>query len=114
MKQHKYRAIRTPCNQGHSHPSKREARRCDELHLLQRSGHISELHVEPPFLFVIDGRQVKFPNGRRAGYKPDFGYLESGQKVVEDVKSSATMTEAAALRLTLFRHLFPEIELRIV
>lgn len=112
----KYRAVRTPCNQGHKHASKREAARCDELHLLQRAGEIINLSVEHQFWFVIDGKQVKHPNGRRVGYKTDFAYtIPKGLRdVAEDVKSSATMTEAARLRLTLFQHLFPEIELRVV
>lgn len=110
----KFYAKRTACNQGHSHASKREANRCAELYLLLRSGQISALAVEPQYWFEIGGAVVKHGNGRRVGYKPDFGYIENGQHVCEDVKSSATMTEAATLRMTLFRHLFPSIELRVV
>jgi hypothetical protein len=65
--------------------------------LLLRSGLIKSLQIEPQFWFQINGQQVKHPNGRRVGYKPDFGYTEKGRQVVEDVKSSATMTEAAVL-----------------
>lgn len=112
----KYRAKKTTCSNGHIHSSKRESLRCDELHLLERSGVICLLRVEPQFFFVIDGKQVKFPNGRRAGYRPDFSYAEIPglNNVVEDVKSGPTMTEAAALRMAIFRSLFPEFELRIV
>lgn len=115
-RQHKYRAKRTPCSHGHSHPSKREAKRCEELHLLERAGAICNLCFEPQYWFTINGEQVKHPNGRRVGYKPDFGYTElpTLQDVAEDIKSSATLTEAAVLRMTLFRALFPEIELRVV
>lgn len=111
---HKYFARRTPCQHGHSHPSTKEARRCNDLHLLLRSGHIAELQVEPFFPFVIGGKEAKHLNGRRIGYKPDFQYREAGKLIVEDVKSPATMTEAATLRMALFRHLYPEIELRTV
>ena len=110
----KFGAKRAPCQQGHSHASKREAARCAELYLLQRSGQISGLVVEPQYWFEINGSVVKHGNGRRAGYKPDFGYIENGKLVVEDVKGGPTNTEAATLRMTLFRHLFPEIELRVV
>ena len=111
---HKYRAKPTTCIHGHKHASKREAVRCVELHLLQQAGEIVGLQVEPQFHFVIGGDQLKFPNGRRAGYKPDFSYIEKGVKVCEDIKSDATMTEAFALRAALFRHLNPSIELRVV
>jgi hypothetical protein len=114
VKPHKYKAVATTCRQGHGHPSKREARRCDELHLLLRAGAIDALVYEPQFYFEINGEQIKHPNGRRVGYKPDFSYIEKGQVVAEDVKSKATMTGDAVLRMTLFRHLFPAIELRVV
>lgn len=110
----KYFAKRTACKQGHSHASKREAGRCAELFLLLRSGQISALVIEPQYWFEINGAVVTHSNGRRVGYKPDFGYIENGRHVVEDVKSTPTMTEAATLRMTLFRHLFPTIELRLV
>jgi hypothetical protein len=110
----KYGAKRTDCNHGHKHASGREAKRCNELHLLLWAKEITNLRVEPQYWFHINGEQVKHPNGRRVGYKPDFAYIEKLQDVCEDVKSSATMTEAAVLRMTLFRALFPEIELRLV
>jgi len=110
----KYNARRTACNQGHSHASAREAKRCGDLYMLLRGGAISSLVIEPQYWFEIGGEVVKHGNGRRVGYKPDFGYLEGGRHVVEDVKSSATQTEAATLRMALFRHLFPAIELRVL
>lgn len=108
----KYGAKRTPCAHGHKHPSKREAKRCDELHLLLRAGEIDALVYEPQYWFEINGAGVTHGNGRRVGYKPDFGYLEKGRVVVEDVKGM--VTEAAQLRMTIFRALFPDIELRVL
>lgn len=114
VRRNKFNAQRTDCQHGHSHPSKREAKRCHDLHLLLRAGAISALVVEPQFWFEINGEVIKHPNGRRVGYKPDFSYIEKGRVVAEDVKSSATMTGDAVLRMTLFRALFPAIELRVV
>lgn len=114
MKRHKYNARKTECAHGHNHDSAREARRCNQLHLLQRGGEISHLKVEPQFWFTIAGEQVKHGNGRRVGYKPDFQYFEGNKNVVEDVKSTATKTEAYALRKAIFLALFPFIELREV
>lgn len=108
----KYRAVRTPCNHGHKHPSKREAKRCNDLHLLQRAGAISQLTYEPVFRFEIDGKPVKMRNGSVAKFTPDFQYFEDEKHVVEDVKGM--MVRDMPLRLALFRHLFPEIELRVV
>ncbi len=111
----KYSARKTGCNNGHMHASGKEARRCNDLHLLQQGRAISDLAVEPQFWFTIHGVQVKHPNGRRAGFKPDFRYIENGRYVVEDVKGgNATKTEAFALRWALARAMWPEIEWRLV
>ncbi len=110
----KYGATRSACQHGHTHASKREAKRCADLHLLLRAGAITGLVVEPQYWFAINGEVIKHGNGRRVGFKPDFAYMENGQVVAEDVKSGPTMTEAAVLRMTMFRALFPNIELRVV
>lgn len=114
LRRSKFNAKKTTCANGHVHASRREAKRCDDLHMLQRAGEISDLEIEPQFWFTINGRQIKHPNGRRVGFKPDFLYVENGQNVVEDVKGGPTMTEASALRMTFFRALFPGYDLRIV
>ena len=111
----KYGARKTPCNHGHTHASAKEARRCNDLHLLLRSGTIVGLRIEPKFTFHVDGRAVKYPNGRVASYRPDFTYIENGQQVVEEVKGGrATITEASGLRMALFRATWPDIDLRVV
>lgn len=110
----KYGAKKATCNHGHKHDSGREAKRCNELHLLERGGVISTLRIQPQFWFVIDGKQVKHPNGRRVGFKADFAYIEGPglQDVVEE--SKGVRTEAYVLRAAIFRALFPEVELREV
>ena len=113
MRRNKFGARKTPCAQGHNHASKREAGRCNDLHILERKGEIAALQVEPQFWFVIDGKQVKHANGRRVGYKPDFAYIEPGLKdVVEEVKGM--VVRDFPLRAAIFRALFPEFELRII
>ena len=117
---HKYRAKAQVCAKGHKHPSRREAARCAELVLLEKSGKIIGLEYEPKFPFVIDGREVRGEpdslgrRGKVLGYRPDFTYIENGVKVAEDVKSKATVTTDFVLRASFFRHLYPSIELRII
>lgn len=110
----KYFAKKTPCNNGHTHASAKEARRCNDLHFLEKAGEITGLQVEPRFTFSINGRQVKMRNGHVARYTPDFTYVEKGVKVAEDVKSRATETEAFAVRWAFARTLWPEIDWRLV
>jgi hypothetical protein len=106
----KYRAIKSQCNAGHTHDSKREAIRCNELHLLQDAGEITELTIHPQYWFVINGKQLKHANGRRVGYKSDFEYIENGMLVTEDVKG--VMVRDWPLRRAVFMALFPEHILR--
>jgi hypothetical protein len=108
----KYNARKTPCQHGHEHASKREAKRCNELHLLQRAGAISDLEYEPVFRFIINGKPVKMGNGQIARYTPDFIYVENGQEICEDVKGFTVRD--FPLRAALFRCLFPTIELRVI
>lgn len=116
-RQHKYGARSTKCANGHTHASKREARRCAELHLLQRAGQISDLEMEPRYFFTVDGRQVKHDNGRRAVFTPDFRYRRAdGRLVIEEVKPPVAKARGRdwPLRKALFRACYPDLEIREV
>jgi hypothetical protein len=106
----KYRAVKAQCGAGHTHDSKREAIRCNELHILQEAGEITDLTIHPQYWFVINGRQLKHPNGRRVGYKSDFEYVENGMLVTEDVKG--VIVRDWPLRRAVFKALFPNHDLR--
>ncbi len=106
----KYRAVKANCNAGHTHDSKREAIRCNELHALEAAGEISDLMIHPQYWFVINGRQLKHPNGRRVGYKSDFEYVENGMLVTEDVKG--VVVRDWPLRRAVFKALYPNHDLR--
>lgn len=81
---HKYRAERTECSHRHKHDSKKEAARCDELHLMQRGGLISMLAVQVTYpLNAMTGKVV-------GAYKADFDYRVDGKHVTEDVKGVKT------------------------
>jgi len=112
----KYRAVKMQCAEGHTHDSKREAIRCNELHALQAAGDISELTIHPQYWFVINGRQLKHQNGRRVGYKSDFEYVENGMIVTEDVKPSSKLAISRdyPLRIAVFKALYPSIMFREV
>jgi hypothetical protein len=78
-KQHKYKAQRTYCANGHWHPSKAEAKRCDELHILQLAGEITRLEMQPKFPVFINGIKI-------FTYIADFSYFTKNERVIEDVK----------------------------
>lgn len=106
IKARKYRNVPTVID-GIKFASKREAARYAELKLLKRAGQISHLELQPKFKFMVEGRPLLirskgYPNGRQAGYKADFSYMDKhGERIVEDVKSPASRTQAYALRKAL-------------
>jgi len=105
----KFKAKRTPCRHGHVHASMKEASRCNDLHLLQRAGAISELEQQPVYRFTVDGRAVTVGK-RQLKFTPDFRYIENGQIVAEDVKG--IRTRDYIVRAALFRAFHPELILR--
>lgn len=82
---HKYGAQKTVCRKQHKHPSKKEAARCDELHLLWKGGAIDKLEMQPVFPIEVMGQKI-------CKYIADFRYLDgsTGKSVVEDVKGRRT------------------------
>lgn len=105
-------AVKAVCANGHKHDSKREARRCDQLHLLQRGGAISDLRVQPKYTF---GDAI-LENGHPAGVTLDFAYSENGQRVAEDVKGRSKLSDSRdwPLRKAMFRAFHKDVELREV
>lgn len=85
----KYRNIKSG-----GYDSRKEKRRAEELRLLQRSGHISDLKEQVRFELIPS--QYDTVNGKRmcieqsCSYVADFSYVEDGITVVEDVKSAIT------------------------
>lgn len=78
---------------GHKFSSKAEARRYGELKLMERAGEIRGLELQPKFTFEHQGVRL-------GSYKADFAYFlsHSPQRIIEDVKSPASKTQAYQLR----------------
>ena len=90
----KYHAVRTG-----KYASKKEAKRAQELMLLQRCGEITELEEQ-----VIYPLIPKQEGERAVTYTADFRYVdENGRLVVEDVKSTATKTQQYVIRRKLMK-----------
>jgi len=105
-------AEKATCAAGHKHDSKREAKRCNQLHLLAKGGAISGIVTQPFYGFG----GAKLANGQEAGVTLDFGYTENGKPVVEDVKGRSKLSDSRdwPLRKAMFKHFYPGIELREV
>jgi hypothetical protein len=64
-------------------PSKKEARRWVELRALERAGKIAHLTRQMPYRLEVNGQLI-------ATYRPDFEYVENGERVTEDAKGVQT------------------------
>ena len=114
-KPNKYRAKRVTID-GHTFDSQREARRYQELKLMERAGQIVELSLQPVFFL-----KAQYPSGRVAQYKADFSYEQewidtsTGESrmelIVEDVKGKDT--PLSKLKRALVQY-FYGIEVRLV
>ena len=96
----KYCAIPTRAD-GILFGSKAEARRYQELKLMQAAGEIARLECHPRWRLVVNGVEV-------GSYIADFVYwTPDGRRVVEDVKGGrATMTPAYLLKKKLMLALY--------
>lgn len=81
--QSKYRAKRTEVG-GITFASQKEARRYQELKLLERAGKVRDLRLQPKFQLLVGSTSI-------GAYIGDFEYLtDYGEVVVEDVKGFKT------------------------
>lgn len=85
--------------------SRKEHRRANELHLMQRAGMISDLREQVTYLLLpsqrIDGKIVE----KQCTYVADFVYKDrQGNTVVEDTKGVRTEVYRIKRKLMLFVH----------
>lgn len=117
----KYHSRKCKCFQGHDHDSKKEARRCTELHLLQRAGEISELECQRKYVLIPSIREDSgevYKRGAKKGqpkpgrvieqecsYYADFDYMtKDGRHIVEDTKGMKTKEYIIKRKLMLYRY----------
>ena len=94
----KYRAKPTTID-GIRFASKAEARRYQELKLLERAGEIHNLETHPKYTLVVNDQVI-------CTYTADFRYEENGEVIVEDVKSRPTMTYSYKLKKKLMKAIY--------
>jgi hypothetical protein len=94
MRRSKFNSRPLACRQGVIHQSTLEARRCDELHLMQTGGLIKDLRAHPQVRFRLDGHHI-------CDYLADFCYFdnERNAEVVEDTKG--IITDVCRMKLKL-------------
>lgn len=104
---------------GKTFDSRKEARRFQELRLLERAGQITNLELQKEFELIpaqyeqltreeyIKGKGKKTKGKcieRACKYRADFYYIENGREVVEDTKGFKTKDYIIKRKLMLYVH----------
>lgn len=92
--------------------SQMEARRYQELKLIERAGKIKDLVCQPKFSLIPTIRREGHKTLRCTNYYADFKYIdcETGKEVVEDVKGFETDVYKLKKKLLLWR--YPDLDFR--
>lgn len=91
---------------GHTFDSKREAARYGVLKLLERTGTITDLELQPRFELIPKQRRDDGRPERACEYVADFRYTDArtGQQVIEDAKGMRTRDYIMKRKLMLQVH----------
>ena len=98
----KYGAQKTTVD-GIRFDSKKESERYSELRLLERSGAISDLKLQPKFE-LQEGFRLQGHAIRAITYVADFSYIFRGQRIVEDVKGMKTQVYNLKKKMFLYKY----------
>lgn len=100
----KYHNHRIKDLDGQTFDSKKEYRRWNDLQLLERAGHISDLRRQVKYVLIpaqrIGGKVVE----RECSYIADFVYQSGGATIVEDCKGFRTDAYKIKRKLMLWVH----------
>jgi len=100
----KYKAKKTEID-GITFDSKAEAKRYQELKLLERADYIQHLSLQPRFMLQEGFVNTHTGKKERAiEYVSDFMYLENNVIIVEDVKGMKTSDYKIKRKLFLFKY----------
>jgi len=103
-KPNKYRAVRTTVD-NIPFDSKLESRKYQELKLLERTGAISDLTLQPSFPIIWNGQKITIVKG-------DFQFVEHGKTVVIDAKGFDN--QLSKLKRKLVVAFYPHLDWRVV
>ena len=91
--------------------SQLESIRYKQLALLEKSGEITDLKLQVPFL-LQDSFRKNGKTYRKIEYIADFVYKENGQTIVEDTKG--IKTDVFKIKQKLFEYKYPDLSLKII
>ena len=103
-KRHKYGAVKVTVD-SIKFDSKKEAKRYQELKMLERAGKIQDLELQPSFIlqdrFTYEGKTI-----RAITYVADFKYRVGDDIIIEDAKGFKT--EVFNIKAKIFKSKYPQ------
>jgi hypothetical protein len=102
-KQSKYRNKKVTVD-NHEFDSIAEARRYEQLKLMEQAGAISDLRLQPRYELQKAFNDNNGMRHKAIVYVADFAYQEGGLRVVEDVKGALTKEYSIKKKLFLFKY----------
>lgn len=103
MRWNKYGSKKTEVD-GVTFDSKKEAKRYQELRILEKAGEITDLRRQVKFELIPSQRINGKVAERAVEYKADFVYTQDGQTIVEDTKGFRTKDYIIKRKLMLWVH----------
>ena len=89
---------------GYQFDSIAEARRYEQLRLMQKAGAISDLRLQPKYELQKAFKDFEGKTQRAIVYIADFSFNENGLRVAEDCKGAVTKEYAIKKKLFLFKY----------
>ncbi len=89
---------------GYEFDSLAEARRYEQLKLMEQAGAISDLRLQPRYELQRGFTDFEGKHQRAIVYVADFAYTDNGLRVVEDCKGAITKEYAIKKKLFLFKY----------
>lgn len=103
MRWNKYGSKKTEVD-GVTFDSKKEAKRYQELRILEKAGEIKDLRRQVKFELIPSQRINGKVAERAVEYRADFVYTQDGQTIVEDTKGFRTKDYIIKRKLMLWVH----------
>ena len=98
---HKYNAVRSKCNLGHSHPSRLEGQYCNQLQMLERTKVIHSFEYAKKYELRVNGELI-------TNHYPDFTVVDNNG-IVSIHETKGCETDIWRFKKRLFCAVYPDI-----
>lgn len=98
----KYHSKKWYCIADHKHDSKKEAKACDTLRLLERTGKIKDLKQQPKFTLQEGFKRADGKKVRPITYRADFSFYDNDHDRFRVIDTKGYKTQVYRLKEKMF------------